>query len=270
MEKTKKIEVCVNCSGLDIKELKDIVKVKTGCIGKCSKKCPELNGKVYGFLNGIFTVCDTKKEFFEKIDELDFFVTNSKMNPLVDAFLENVSKWREEFEKLRMIVLDCELVEELKWGQPCYTFQNKNIIILGGFKEYIALSFFKGALLKDNNGILISQTKNVQAGRQIRFTCVEEIVKMEDVIKEYIYESIEVEKAGLKVEVQNKPELEIPEELKNKFAENPIFETAFFALTPGRQRGYIFHFSQAKQSKTRTARIEKFTQKIIDGKGFDD
>ncbi len=270
MEIDKRIEVCAYCSGFDVKELKGKVKVKTGCIGKCSKKCPELAGKVYGFLNGEFIVCDTKEEFFAKMDELDSYEASSNRNPLVDAFLEHVEKWREEFESLRRIVLDCELTEELKWGQPCYMFQNNNLIILGGFKEYIALSFFKGALLKDTKAILTRQTENVQAGRQLRFTSVEEIDQMEDIIKAYIYEAIEIEKAGLKVITEKKPELQVPEELQNKFEEDPAFKDAFYALTPGRQKGYLYHFLQPKQSKTRENRIEKYRQQIFDGKGLND
>ncbi len=270
MEKGKKIEVCENCSGLDIKELKKKEKVKVGCIGKCSKKCPELKGKVYGFLNSEFTVCDTKEEFLNKIEEMDSFVEESNMSPLVDAFLSHVEKWKEEFERLRRIALDCQLTEVLKWGQPCYMFQNNNIVIIGGFKEYIALSFFKGVLLKDPYGILVRQTENVQAGRQLRFTGVEEIEGLESMIKEYIYEAVEIEKAGLKVIAEKKPDLVIPEELQRKFDELADFKAAFYKLTPGRQRGYIYHFSQPKQSKTRESRIEKYIPKILEGKGLDD
>lgn len=197
-------------------------------------------------------------------------MTNSKMNPKVDEFLSKTKKWQEEMEKLRMILLDCNLTEELKWGKPCYTFQGNNIAIIHGFKEYCALLFIKGALLKDTNGILIQQTENVQAGRQVRFTGVQEIVEMEATLKNYIYEAIEVEKAGLEVDFKKNTELIIPEELQNKFDEIPALKTAFEALTPGRQRAYILHFSGPKQSKTRESRIEKCMQQILNGKGLND
>jgi uncharacterized protein YdeI (YjbR/CyaY-like superfamily) len=197
-------------------------------------------------------------------------MTNSRMNPKVDEFLSKAKKWQEEFEKLRMIILDCGLTEELKWGKPCYTFQEGNIVLIHGFKEYCALLFIKGALLKDANGILIKQTENVQAGRQIRFTNVREIVEMETILKDYIYEAIEVEKAGLEVNFKKNTEYIIPEEFQNKLDEIPALKTAFEALTPGRQRGYIFYFSQPKQSKTRESRVEKSMQQILDGKGLDD
>ena len=191
-------------------------------------------------------------------------------NPKVDAVLRQASKWREEFETLRTIVLDCGLTEELKWYQPCYTFENKNIVLIHGFKEYCALLFFKGALLKDPNGILIQQTENVQAARQVRFTNVREIVKLKSVLKAYIREAIEVEKAGLKVKLKKTRDFKIPEEFQSKLDEIPGLKTAFEALTPGRQRGYIFHFSQPKQSKTREARVGKCMPRIFKGKGLDD
>jgi uncharacterized protein YdeI (YjbR/CyaY-like superfamily) len=194
----------------------------------------------------------------------------NKMNPKVDVFLSKAKKWQKEFEKLRTIVLDCGLNEELKWGQPCYTFQKKNIVLIHGFKEYCALLFFKGALLHDANGILIQQTENVQAARQIRFTNVREIVEMEPILKAYIYEAIEVEKAGLKVNFKKTTEFKIPEEFQKKLDKIPALKTAFDALTPGRQRGYIFHFSQPKQSKTRESRVEKCMQQILNGKGLND
>ncbi|WP_242218586.1 DUF1801 domain-containing protein [Bacillus cereus group sp. BfR-BA-01380] len=197
-------------------------------------------------------------------------MTNSRMNPKVDEFLKAAKKWKEEYEKLRNIVLDCELTEEFKWMHPCYTFEKKNIVLIHGFKEYCALSFHKGALLQDTHGILIQQTENVQAGRQIRFTNVQEIVEMETILKAYIYEAIEVEKAGLEVKKKEHKEFIIPEELQNKFDEMPTFKTAFESLTPGRQRAYILYFSQAKQSKTRESRVEKYTQRILDGKGLND
>ncbi len=208
------------------------------------------------------------------------------MNPKVDWFFNKATKWQKEYEKLRAIVLDCGLTEELKWGCPCYTFpvsagplrrdgdeaskQKSNIVLLHGFKEYCALLFFKGVLLKDSSGILIQQTKNVQAARQIRFTNVREIITLEKILKAYIYEAIEVEKAGLKVKLKKTSEFKIPEEFKNKLEKSPVLKTAFKALTPGRQRAYLFYFSQPKQSKTREARVEKYMQQILSGKGLDD
>jgi len=194
----------------------------------------------------------------------------SRMNPKVDEFLSKEKKWKEEFEQLRNIVLDCELTEEFKWMHPCYTFENKNIVLIHGFKEYCALLFHKGALLKDAHGILIQQTENVQAARQIRFTNVQEIIEMETTLKAYIHEAIEVEKAGLEVNFKKTADYIIPEELHDKFDENPALKTAFEALTPGRQRAYIHYFSQPKQSKTRESRIEKYMQQILDGKGLND
>jgi uncharacterized protein YdeI (YjbR/CyaY-like superfamily) len=192
-------------------------------------------------------------------------MTKSRTNPKVDEFLGKAKKWKEEYETLRNIVLDCELTEEFKWMHPCYTFDNKNIVLIHGFKEYCALLFHKGALLQDAHGLLIQQTENVQGARQIRFTNVQEIVATESILKAYIHEAIEVEKAGLENE-----EFIIPEELHNKFDDIPALKTAFEALTPGRQRAYILYFSQAKQSKTRESRIEKYMQKILDGKGLKD
>ena len=192
------------------------------------------------------------------------------MNPKVDVFLSKAKKWQQEFEKLRTIILDCGLTEEFKWMHPCYTFQKSNIVLIHGFKEYCALLFFKGALLKDAKGILIQQTENVQAARQIRFTNVREIVEMEPILKAYIYEAIEVEKAGLKVDFKKTTDFIIPEEFQNKLDEIPELKTAFDALTPGRQRAYLFYFSQPKQSKTRESRIEKCMDLILDGKGLDD
>lgn len=197
-------------------------------------------------------------------------MTNSRTNPKVDEFLSKAKKWKEEFEKLRTIILDCELTEDFKWMHPCYTYNNKNVVLIHGFKEYCALLFHKGALLQDAHGILIQQTENVQAARQIRFTNVQEINELENILKAYIQEAIEVEKAGLKVEVNNNIELNIPEELQNKFDEIPELKTAFEALTPGRQRAYTLYFSQAKQSKTRESRVEKYVQNILDGKGLKD
>jgi uncharacterized protein YdeI (YjbR/CyaY-like superfamily) len=192
------------------------------------------------------------------------------MNPKVDFYFSKAKKWQEELEKLRMIALDCHLSEELKWGVPCYTFQKSNIILIHVFKEYCAFLFFKGALLKDANCLLIQQTENVQAGRQIRFTNVREIVEMETILKAYIYEAIEVEKAGLKVNYKKTTEFIIPEEFQKKLDESPALKTAFDALTPGRQRAYVLYFSAPKQSKTRESRVEKCMQQILDGKGLDD
>ncbi|MBI4930225.1 MAG: YdeI/OmpD-associated family protein [Bacteroidetes bacterium] len=204
-------------------------------------------------------------------------MTKSKMNPKVDFYFSKANlpagkakKWQEEIKKLRMIILTCGLTEELKWGVPCYTFQESNIVLIHGFKEYCALLFFKGALLHDTNGILIQQTKNVQAGRQIRFTNVREIVKMETILKSYINEAIEVEKAGLKVDFKKNTELIFPEEFQKKLDEIPALKTAFDALTPGRQRAYNLFFSAPKQSKTRESRVEKCMQKILNGKGLND
>src|SRR6266540_2802943 len=192
------------------------------------------------------------------------------MNPKADFYFSKAEKWQEEFEKLRMVCLDCGLTEELKWGKPCYTFEKNNIVLIHGFKEYCAVLFFKGALLKDGKGILVQQTENVQAARQVRFTNFREIVKMEPILKAYIYEAIEVEKAGLKVNFKKTTEFNIPEEFQNKLDEIPALKKAFGALTPGRQRGYILYFSAPKQSKTRESRIEKCMQQILNGKGLND
>lgn len=197
-------------------------------------------------------------------------MTNSKMNPKVDEFLTKAKKWKEEYETLRKIVLDCELTEDFKWMNPCYTFEKKNIVLIHGFKEYCALLFPKGSLLQDSHGILIQQTENVQGARQIRFTNVQEIVEKEAVLKAYIYEAIEVEKAGLKVKVKKHEELIIPEELQHKFDEIPALKDVFTTLTPGRQRAYILYFSAAKQSKTRASRVEKCIPNILNGKGLND
>lgn len=192
------------------------------------------------------------------------------MNPKVDVFLNKAKKWQQEYKKLRMIILDCGLREELKWGCPCYTFQKSNIVLIHGFKEYCALLFFKGALLNDAKGVLIQQTEHVQSARQIRFTNVREIVEMESIVKAYVYEAIEVEKAGLKVNFKKTSEVNMPEEFQKKLDTIPALKAAFEALTPGRQRGYLFHFSKAKQSKTREARVEKYMPQILKGKGLDD
>lgn len=192
------------------------------------------------------------------------------MNPAVNFYFNKAKKWQEEIRELRMNLLDCGLTEELKWGVPCYTFQKGNIVLIHVFKEYCALLFFKGALLNDPNGVLVQQTKNVQAGRQMRFTSVREILEMGAIVKAYTYEAIELEKAGLKVELKKTTQFIIPEEFENKIKEIPALKTAFYALTPGRQRAYLLHFSAPKQSKTRESRIEKCVQQIINGKGLGD
>ena len=194
-----------------------------------------------------------------------------KMNPKVDAYFSNANlPWKEEMEKLRTIVLDCGLTEELKWGKPCYTFQNSNIVVIQGFKAYCALLFFKGVLLKDPNRILIKMGDNTHVGRQVRFNNVQEIMELEPALKAYIHEAVEVEKAGVKVPGQKKTELVFPEEFQNKLDEIPALKNAFEALTPGRQRAYIFYFSAPKQSKTRTSRIEKYIPQILNRKGLND
>lgn len=193
----------------------------------------------------------------------------NSMNPKVDEFISKAKKWQEEYRTLRKIVHDCELTEEFKWMHPCYTLNNKNIVLIHGFKEYCALLFHKGALLQDPHGILIQQTENVQAARQIRFTNVQEIVEKEAIIKDYVSQAIAIEKAGLEVALKKNTET-IPDELQQKFEEEPALKTAFEALTPGRQRAYILYFSQPKQSKTRVSRIEKYTQQILNGKGLND
>ncbi|MFZ4616176.1 MAG: YdeI/OmpD-associated family protein [Rectinemataceae bacterium] len=192
------------------------------------------------------------------------------MNPKVDEFIGDESRWQEEFRKLRQILLDCRLSEELKWGKPCYMAKGKNILIMHGFKEYCALLFVKGSLLKDSKGILVAQTENVQAGRQVRFTKVQEIVKLEKTLKEYILEAIEVEASGLEVQFKKASEYVVPEELRKRLDGDSALRTAFQSLTPGRQKGYIFHISQAKQSTTRESRIEKCVPRILDGLGLDD
>ena len=192
------------------------------------------------------------------------------MNPKVDFYFTKTEKWKEEINKLRSIVLDCDLNEELKWGCPCYTFQKKNIVLIHLFKEYCALLFFKGALMKDPKNILIQQTENVQSARQIRFINLKEIVKLEKSLKAYIYHAVEIEESGLKVALKKTADFKMPEELHNKLNKNAALKRAFNALTPGRQKGYIFYFAQAKQSKTREARIEKSIPQILDGKGLND
>ena len=192
------------------------------------------------------------------------------MNPKVDSYFDRAGQWQAEYKKLRQIVLDCGLTEEFKWMHPCYTFQESNIVLIHGFKEYCALLFIKGALLKDPKGILIQQTENVQAGRQVRFTNLQEIVKLQPVLKAYIHAAVEVEKAGLKVNYKKASEYTIPKELQNEMDGMPAFKEAFYALTPGRQRAYIYYFSQPKLSKTRQARVEKCVDQILDGMGLND
>lgn len=194
----------------------------------------------------------------------------NKKNPRVDAFLGKTGKWRKEFEKLRAVILDCDLTEELKWGVPCYTYENKNVVLMHGFKEYCAILFFKGALLKDPRNVLVVQSENTQATRQIRFTNVREIAEMEPILKDYIHKAIDVEKAGLKVKFKKTAEFRIPKEFQNRLDDNRALKTAFKALTPGRQRAYILYFSAAKQSKTRASRVEKCIPQILDGKGLND
>ena len=197
-------------------------------------------------------------------------MAKSKTNPNVDFFFHKAGRWRDEYEKMRKIALDCGLTEELKWGCPCYTVDDHNIVLIHGFKEYCAYLFFKGVLLKDTNGILIQQTKNVQSGRQIRFADVAEIRKREKILKAYMYEAVEVEKAGLKIKRKATSDFEVPVEFQVKLNKFPALRAAFASLTPGRQRAYLFHFSQPKLSKTRESRVEKYLHQILEGKGMDD
>jgi uncharacterized protein YdeI (YjbR/CyaY-like superfamily) len=192
------------------------------------------------------------------------------MNPKVDDFISSAKKWQLEMELLRLLLLDCGLTEEFKWRTPCYSFQENNVVLISSFKEYCALSFFKGTLLQDSNGILSKPGENSQAMRFFKFTSLEEIQELKSIIKNYVYEAIEVEKAGLKVIFKSNTELELVEELQNTLAQNPDLKTAFQALTPGRQRAYNLYFSAPKQSKTRETRIEKYTQRILNGKGIND
>ncbi|AZJ36681.1 YdeI family protein [Tenacibaculum singaporense] len=188
----------------------------------------------------------------------------------VDKYIENIKKWKEETKLLRQICLDCGLEEDFKWMHPCYTFQGKNIVLIHGFKDYCALLFHKGALLKDTDEVLIQQTENVQSARQIRFTKPEEVIDLTLTIKRYIFEAVEVEKAGLKVKTKKTSEFEMVSEFKGVLEENSDVKKAFEALTPGRQRSYLLYFSQAKQSKTRLSRIEKAIPKMIEGKGHNE
>ncbi|HVX49108.1 MAG TPA: YdeI/OmpD-associated family protein [Chitinophagaceae bacterium] len=192
------------------------------------------------------------------------------MNPKVDFFFEKDSQWQKEYKMLRTIILHCGLTEELKWGCPCYTHEGNNIVLIHGFKEYCAVLFFKGALLNDANGVLIQQTENVQSARQVRFTNAAQVKQLATVLKTYIYEAIEVEKAGLKVKFKRAEEYKVPEEFQRRLNKQAALKKAFKALTPGRQKAYLFYFSQAKQAKTREARVEKYIPKILEGKGLDD
>jgi len=204
----------------------------------------------------------------DQLDEMDKAM--NEMNPKVDFYFRKSGKWQEEIVSLRSIILGCQLSEELKWGVPCYTFENSNIVLIHEFKDYCALLFFKGALLSDSGGILIQQTENVQSARQIRFRNIREINELESVVRTYIFEAIEVEKSGLQVNFKKTTEFQIPDELLQKFDEFPALKTAFETLTPGRQRAYILYFSAPKQPKTRVARVEKYFPKIMIGKGLDD
>lgn len=192
------------------------------------------------------------------------------MNPKVDAYISREKKWQEELKELRAIVLDCHLTEELKWGVPCYTDQGSNVVLIHTFKEYCAILFFKGALLNDPKGVLVQQTENTQAARQIRFTNVDQVTKQKATVKAYIRQAIEVEKAGLHVDFKKTAEFAVTEEFQSKMDDTPGLKAAFDALTPGRQRAYLLHFAAAKQAKTRVARVEKYTPQILSGKGLDD
>lgn len=192
------------------------------------------------------------------------------MNPKVNFFFDKASQWQDEYEKLREIALDCGLTEELKWGCPCYTLNGANVVLIHGFKEYCAYLFFKGALLNDPENILIQQTENVQAARQIRFTHIGEVRELESILKAYIHEAVEVEKSGLKMPLKKTKEFPMPSEFKRELDANSDLKKAFEALTPGRQRGYLLYFSSAKQAKTREARVQKYTPIILEGKGLED
>jgi len=194
----------------------------------------------------------------------------NELNPKVDSFIGKAKQWQEEFKQLRAIALDCGLIEEFKWGKPCYTIEDKNVFLIHGFKEYCALLFMKGALIKDPMGILVSQTENTQAARQIRFTNVDEIVEMSHVVKAYMLEAVKVEKAELEVPYKETSEFDVPEEFQAILDDDPALKAAFEALTPGRQRGYLLYFAGAKQSKTRTSRVEKCIPKIMEGMGLHD
>ena len=192
------------------------------------------------------------------------------MKKEVDKFLNNLDKWQDELIRLRELILDCGLIEDFKWMHPCYTVKGKNIVLIHGFKDYCAILFYKGALLKDPKNVLIRQTENTQSARQIRFTNVSEIENLESTIRKYVIEAVEIEKAGLKVKMKKTSDFEFPKELEQKLEENPKLKKAFKDLTPGRQKGYLLHFSKPKQAKTRISRIEKNTERILNGKGLND
>ncbi|WP_208589681.1 YdeI/OmpD-associated family protein [Gracilibacillus suaedae] len=194
----------------------------------------------------------------------------SNLNPQVDEYIGKSKKWKEEYEILRKIILECDLKEEIKWNKPCYTFEKSNVVIIQGFKDYCALMFFKGVLLNDPKGILVKPGENSQVQRQLRFTNIQDIHAMESTLKVYLQKAIEVEKAGVEVNFVKKPEMTVPEELQKKFDEMPALKNAFESLTPGRQRAYMLYFSKAKKSQTRVERIEKYIEKILDGKGLND
>ena len=223
------------------------------------------------FLTSHFVKTELIKYYISGNYHLRSPMSKIKLNPKVDWFFTKAEKWQQETEKLREIILDCGgLAEELKWGCPCYTLGKANVVLIHSFKEYCALLFFKGALIHDAKGILIRQTVNVQSSRQIRFTSLKEITKLQSTIKAYVYEAIEVEKAGLKVTLKKTSEYPVPEEFQCKLDKDPALLKAFRGLTPGRQRAYLFYFSQAKQSKTRQSRVEKYIPQILEGKGLDD
>jgi uncharacterized protein YdeI (YjbR/CyaY-like superfamily) len=188
----------------------------------------------------------------------------------VDWYFNKAGKWQQEITQLRKIILDCHLVEDVKWGCPCYTFESRNIVLIHVFKDYCAVLFFKGVLLKDSKRVLIQQTKNVQAARQMRFTTVQDVKRQQSTLKSYIFEAVEIEEKGLKVPLKKTKDYPVPEEFQMRLDEDPALKKAFNSLTPGRQRAYLFHFGQAKQSKTRAARVEKHLPRILNGKGLDD
>ncbi|MBC2324440.1 YdeI/OmpD-associated family protein [Listeria booriae] len=197
-------------------------------------------------------------------------MAEQKTNPKVEEYVNKAKRWQAEYKQLRAYALDCDLSEDIKWKHPCFMYEDNNIVLAHGFKEYCALLFMKGVLLKDPNGILVQQTANVQSARQIRFKNLEEIIEMEDIIKAYIKEAIEVEKSGAQVAFKKEEEFPVPEELDQKFAEMPPLKEAFEKLTPGRQRAYLLYFAAPKQSKTRVSRIDKYTDRILDGIGLND
>jgi len=192
------------------------------------------------------------------------------MNPKVDFYFKKAEKWQKELNKLRTIILDCHLTEELKWGVPCYTYENSNIVLIHAFKDYCAVLFMKGVMLKDPKGILIQQTENVQVARQVRFTSLKEIEQLASTLKKYIFEAVELEESGVKAPLKTVAEFTMPEEFQAELDRNPALRAAFYELTPGRQRGYLLHFAAPKQSKTRVSRVEKYIAHILDGKGLDD